>query len=67
MSKQVTKADLIAELKAAKDREVLLMNGLNLIKRYVSSAKFHEDRNVNVSDILLRIEETKLEWFRATH
>ena len=34
-----------------------LEEGLRRIKSYVCSSKFHQDQNVNVSDIILRVEE----------
>ncbi len=51
-----TQAIEIARLTAERDA---LLSGLDDIRIYLNSSKFHVDRSVCIDDIFLRIEEVK--------
>jgi hypothetical protein len=40
-----------------KEEKTLLLDGLHDLKLYLMSAKFHSDTNVQVGDVLLRLQE----------
>lgn len=51
----------LKEESARKDREIAqLRQGLNDILGYLNLPKFHEDTTVQISDIILRIQEIKM-------
>jgi hypothetical protein len=53
---------LIDSVTNLKMREQNLLAGLEAIKRYLCSSKFHQDTTVQVGDILLRMEEIKTNY-----
>lgn len=54
--------NLQADVRELKMREQNLLAGLEAIKRYLCSSKFHQDSTVQVGDILLRMEEIKTNY-----